>query len=491
MLSTAEQESVEQSFALQPTGTDGAAALRQTVAERVARHRSRRAVQAQQEASEIAQRREELRAAARTGISRVRDTVAARYQQTPSYREYLAAEAERALLQAQAEAEVARRKVRAVAEAQLQLLQEIEDWKEPPTPREQALEQVRTETREELAHALADIAMGACELIQEPEIASREQEPALSRVAISDLPTDKPVSEITSGGLTVRLYDGLEKTQPKLAELKSNRQRPAERLLVEPEELHELGELDQEIELRHSAELLAPHTLETTPIPANIIEFPRQLIAPRKARPRLAEGPLREDTASEPQLRIFEVSPEQIATEPEAAPTSNTPVWQDLLLEAPTQAQRINASDPEAQFAQPPQVASLGKRLFATAVDTACLLAATAGFLEVAFQMGAHGLEHAPLPLLAASVGGSLLAFYTLYQLLFFTLNEATPGMRAAHIALCTFSDDNPSRGAMRRRIVATFLAACPLGIGLLWSFLDDEELGWHDRMSRMYQRSY
>jgi len=25
----------------------------------------------------------------------------------------------------------------------------------------------------------------------------------------------------------------------------------------------------------------------------------------------------------------------------------------------------------------------------------------------------------------------------------------------------------------------------------LAWSFLDDEGLGWHDRMSRMYQRAY
>ena len=48
----------------------------------------------------------------------------------------------------------------------------------------------------------------------------------------------------------------------------------------------------------------------TVPLPAKLIEFPRELIAPRKARPRLAEGPLQAvasvsggDPAS--QLRIF------------------------------------------------------------------------------------------------------------------------------------------------------------------------------------------
>ena len=43
----------------------------------------------------------------------------------------------------------------------------------------------------------------------------------------------------------------------------------------------------------------------------------------------------------------------------------------------------------------------------------------------------------------------------------------------------------------MRRRVFATVLAACPLGLGLLWMWMDDDRLGWHDRMSRMYQRAY
>jgi hypothetical protein len=63
--------------------------------------------------------------------------------------------------------------------------------------------------------------------------------------------------------------------------------------------------------------------------------------------------------------------------------------------------------------------------------------------------------------------------------------------MRYARIALCTFSDENPTRSAMRRRTWALLLSACPLGMGFLWACLDDDRLGWHDRISRMYQRSY
>ena len=43
----------------------------------------------------------------------------------------------------------------------------------------------------------------------------------------------------------------------------------------------------------------------------------------------------------------------------------------------------------------------------------------------------------------------------------------------------------------MRRRILALAISAAPLGIGILWAWLDADRLSWHDRLSRMYQRSY
>jgi hypothetical protein len=63
--------------------------------------------------------------------------------------------------------------------------------------------------------------------------------------------------------------------------------------------------------------------------------------------------------------------------------------------------------------------------------------------------------------------------------------------MRCARIALCTFDDENPDRRALRHRIAAACLAALPLGLGFFWALLDEDHLGWHDRMTRTYQRSY
>jgi hypothetical protein len=63
--------------------------------------------------------------------------------------------------------------------------------------------------------------------------------------------------------------------------------------------------------------------------------------------------------------------------------------------------------------------------------------------------------------------------------------------MRCVRIGLCTFGDENPTRKAMRRRIVAVVLSAVPFGLGFIWAALDEERLSWHDRVSGMYQRGY
>jgi uncharacterized RDD family membrane protein YckC len=108
---------------------------------------------------------------------------------------------------------------------------------------------------------------------------------------------------------------------------------------------------------------------------------------------------------------------------------------------------------------------------------------------SVAAQFAVHtGFQ----PSLALAFSALVLAlFYLLYHALFFSFSESTPGMRRARIALCTFDDENPTRRAMRRRILAVLVSVCPLGLGLLWAVLDEDRLAWHDRLTRIYQRAY
>ncbi len=494
MNSAAQREASADLFDVQANGTEGAPALREMAAERLASHRHRasaeRIRQAQQAAAMVRERTEARRGSSGSlGSQRVRDAVAARFQASQSYREYLSAEAERAIAQAEAEAEVANRNARAVAEAQMQLLEELEQWQSPETGlREAAKEEQHAEARGELAHALADIAMGARELIAEPIFIPAATATPRILPALQNDANEKPVNEVSAAGLTVRLFEEIGTSRLKPGDLRLGKHVGAS---VAGEA--EMSDLEEEIEFRRAPEF-QPHIIETTAIPGNLIEFPRQLIAPRKARPRLAEGPLREDVAPEPQLRIFEVEAEQISVEPlsvAAIEPAAVAEWQTLLLDGNAARVPDAPAHAQAHFTMQPQTAPLELRLMAASVDGALLLTSLLAFGSVVVEVCGSSLRDLPQPLMAASAAGVLLTFFLAFQLLFFTFGEATPGMRYARIALCTFSDDNPTRKAMRRRIGAVLLAAAPVALGLAWTFLDEERLGWHDRMSRMYQRAY
>ena len=384
--------------------------------------------------------------------------MAARYKDSVTYREFLAQEAERALEQAHAEAEVAARK----AEAQMQLLEELQQW----TDADAGVRGI----------AVADIA--AAEMMEEQPVAAM---PPVGMSQSEATAFKRSSADITTAGLTVRLYEDLSAIRPPLESARRVERR------VEADE-NERTALDEEIEFRRAPEF-EQYVPQPVGVSGNLIEFPRQLVAARKARPRLAEGPLREETAPEPQLRIFEVEPEQISTVP--AEPAGAPEWQSILLEGSPVAKVVPQPEPQFHYSMQPQTAPLNLRLMAALVDGCCIAAAVLGFAVVVVELAGARLSAAPLPALGAALAGAAAAFFVLYQMLFFTLGEATPGMRYARIGLCTFADSNPTRSAMRLRVLATLLAASPLGIGLAWAWLDDDGLGWQDKISRMYQRAY
>jgi hypothetical protein len=447
MSGAAQQEDMSEQLDFAATGTESADGWRQVASERLEAHRRRRAAapgRALDEAVALAERQTRARA----GSSRVRDAVAARYQNSVTYRDFLEQEAKRALEQAQAEAEVAARNVQAAAEAQILLLEELQQWEQPAG------------------------ALGAPVGMSQIEAVAAAPSQARSRAE----------GEVFSTGLTVRLYEDLSAIRPQISG-----ERRAVALRVEADD-RETTELDAEIAFRRAPEFEEHHP-EPTGIAGNLIEFPRQLVAARKVRPRLAEGPLREESAPEPQLRIFEVEAEQVSAAP--AEIASAPEWQSILLEGHAAPEPVVHVEPQFHATLQPQTAALDLRLMAAAVDGCCVGAALLSFVMVAVMLAGPTLHTLPLPMLAGTVAGIGGALFVMYQTLFFTLGEATPGMRYARIGLCTFADGNPTRSAMRRRVFATLLAACPLGLGLAWAWMDDDGLGWHDRISRMYQRAY
>ena len=471
----------------QATGTDGAPALRDLATERLAAHRQRRAaVRAEQRAADAEQQVRQGRS--RSASRAVQESVARRYQNSVSYHEFLAVEAERAIAQAQAEAEVAARTAAAVAEAQMKLLGELEQWRETePSPREAVLAEVTAERRQDLADAMADIAQAATELLAAPatriELVSApllEPSPKLAPAPLA--------AEMQSAGVTVRLYEELAAATSPIA-VGPQRESAAEFTLSI--DAAEVAALEDEIDFRREPQFIDFH-LEPVPIPGNVIEFPKPIVASHKARPRRAEGPLLENLVpSEPQLRIFEVEAERLVSTSHEAVVDTEPEWQRMVLPAQATPELQIPLDAQVHFTHQPQTASVGLRLMSAAVDGSLVGAAWLAVLATAAELAGPRLRLVPVPALAATGAVMLGALALGYLLLFFTFSNATPGMRYAHIALCTFGERYPTRRALRRRLVATLLAVSPLGMGLLWALMDDEKLGWHDRISRMYQRAY
>jgi uncharacterized RDD family membrane protein YckC len=224
------------------------------------------------------------------------------------------------------------------------------------------------------------------------------------------------------------------------------------------------------------------------PLAANLIEFPRELVATRKARPRLAEGPLRDTEPQPGQLRIFEVEQEAIDHRPGMTAAAVGLDWSSIRLDAPAAEHVARAAARAAVEEAPIRPAALEDRTMAALVDGALSFAGFLIFVFVFSSCTAH-----PPSGRTALVAGFLafLATFVAYQWIFFRFGESTPGMMYAGIALCTLDDDNPTRPAMQRRVGALLLSALPLGLGLLWAVFDEDHLGWHDRISGTYQRSY
>jgi len=223
------------------------------------------------------------------------------------------------------------------------------------------------------------------------------------------------------------------------------------------------------------------------PIHANLIEFPREVVAARKMRPRRAERTAAEEM--DRQLSIFEVDPgvftlpSQAEAEPAPAAIPHTE-WSGIKLQAqpPVEARREERSVAEAEV----HLAPGSHRLMSVLVDGALI---TALFVALSI-VAAAGAGTLPGPKAVALGAASILLLLSLlYQTLFLLLAGTTPGMRYAGISLCTFDGQIPAPAELRSRLGALLLSVAPIGLGVAWALFDEDHLCWHDRLSGTYLR--
>lgn len=230
------------------------------------------------------------------------------------------------------------------------------------------------------------------------------------------------------------------------------------------------------------------------PIHANLIHFPREIVATRRMRPRISGVPQGAAEEQYGQLSIFEVDPSSVSTEPVASvvdaahsATSSIagPEWSGIRLDAEP-LPLVEKCTPTANPVSNVCLAPFELRMIAMAVDAALTLIL---FCAGAFSFARH-LQH-QVPLRSAEVEG-VFAFFLialLYQAFFLFSTHTTPGMMYAGISLCTFEDEIPTRRQLRARLVALLISVVPVGIGLAWAIFDEDHLSWHDRLSRTYKR--
>ncbi len=129
-------------------------------------------------------------------------------------------------------------------------------------------------------------------------------------------------------------------------------------------------------------------------------------------------------------------------------------------------------------------VAAPTHRLVATAIDASLILVAVGVFLAIFFLSGGQvALDRKALSFLLGVT--AVIALF--YRALWCLANGDTPGMRFAGLRLVDFDGRRPDREQRGIRQVASVLSLLSAGLGLVWALVDEENLTWHDHISKTF----
>ncbi|HZQ18757.1 MAG TPA: RDD family protein [Terriglobales bacterium] len=195
---------------------------------------------------------------------------------------------------------------------------------------------------------------------------------------------------------------------------------------------------------------------------ARVLEFPRpgmlpfnreELAEPVIDRPRIIEAP--ELLPPPPALGGISIT-QPIEPEPERQPGLDMPL----------------------------ATARLSRKIFGASIDGLVVLAAITifGYMFLRFNPSLPPLR---LSMAFGLVLGAILWFA--YQSAFIICCGTTLGLRAARLRIMRFDGTVVPRKLRRWRVVASVLSGISLGLGYAWCFFDEDELSWHDRITKTH----
>lgn len=203
--------------------------------------------------------------------------------------------------------------------------------------------------------------------------------------------------------------------------------------------------------------------------PHKVIRFPRYAVDVERPAPLITEIELAEPAPVAP--RIMEA--------PAAQQMELLPSFADIQLD---ETPREDSQSGELEL--PLRPAPPAHRLVSGLLDAGIVAAALVVFVFSFSKIASASLPFRAGLLVLAAVGT---IFWLIFQYVFLVYGTSTPGMRAAQLELFTFDGSRASRQARRSRALASALSALSVGLGFAWAMVDEDTLGWHDRISRTY----
>jgi uncharacterized RDD family membrane protein YckC len=134
-----------------------------------------------------------------------------------------------------------------------------------------------------------------------------------------------------------------------------------------------------------------------------------------------------------------------------------------------------------------PRPAPMHQRLVAGLVDVALVLLAT-GVFALTFVEVAEGIPHSNMTMVCMFAAGGI--FWLIFQYIFLVYRRATPGMNFAGLELCNFEGKATTMFERQSRAAASALSGFSMGLGYFWALVDEDRVGWHDRISRTHVRA-
>ncbi|HEX4773356.1 MAG TPA: RDD family protein [Bryobacteraceae bacterium] len=141
-------------------------------------------------------------------------------------------------------------------------------------------------------------------------------------------------------------------------------------------------------------------------------------------------------------------------------------------------------SQPQPSIICDAPVAPISLRIRAALVDGSLMLAGCAA-VGLLFWLSGGRLRLDRQVLLFAAF--ALVTVPVFYKILWMVGGRDTIGMQLAHLRLVDFDGNPPSQKRRYLRLFGSVVSLLAAGIGLVWSFVDEDALTWHDHISETF----